>query len=449
MCWRAWDRFIAAKERWLALPLRQRLDRRGFMATASIFLRAAALCWAAVRHSRLGITVFGRPFSIFDNIDRTTSGAASRISSAFNYLNTSSRTEAARVRALVDDLFHRYPANDQDDLKRRLRSLDNITHASAFFELVLHELLLRSDCKIVAVEPDVPDSQKKPDFLVQAPTGEQFYLEATLATGRSTADAAAQNRLNQALHIIDSMGSPDYFLDLTISGMPTDNIPAADFRRRLKFWMRQLNYDNVAIAWEEGFQAVPTFDYAIHGVEFHIRPYPRRGTRGIPTERAIGVQSLEPFVGLPELPARAAVTGKAGRYGDLPLPYVIAVNSMGTYARESQMIDALFGTPAVEVCDTEDGPKDRHVRQRDGAWHGVGGPQYTRVSTVISTERVDPWHVGLRRARLILNPWAARSASFLDLGIDRREVDLANGRLIESEGHSLQELLELPENWPE
>jgi hypothetical protein len=113
------------------------------------------------------------------------------------------------------------------------------------------------------------------------------------------------------------------------------------------------------------------------------------------------------------------------------------------------MLDALFGSPAVEVYNTEDGPKHRHIRQPDGVWHGAGGPKYTRVSGVISTERVDAWHVGLRRARLILNPWAARPATFLELGIDRREVNLQNNTLIESEGRSLGEILELPEGWPE
>jgi hypothetical protein len=415
MCWRAWDQFVAAKQRWRALSLRQCFDRRRLLALGTFFARAATLCWAVIRHSRLGIALFGRPLSVFDNIDRTTIGAATRLSSAFNYLNTSNRVEAARVRALLDDLFQRYPAAEQNNLKRRLRSVDNITHSSAFFELVLHELLLRSGCEILAVEPDLPGSPKKPDFIVNAPSGEQFYLEATLATGRSTADESAQTRLNQALQIIDSMGSPTYFLDLSIAGMPTDNIPAADLRRRLKAWMRNLNYDNVVSAWERDFDAVPRFDYTIYGLEPQIRPYPRNGTRGDSTERAIGVQSTGPYIGSPELPVRKVVTGKAGKYGVLDLPYVIAVDSMHTFARETHMLDALFGSPAVEVYNTEDGPKHRHIRQPDGVWHGAGGPKYTRVSGVISTERVDAWHVGLRRARLILNPWAARPATFLEL----------------------------------
>jgi hypothetical protein len=447
MCWRTWDKYLAASERWQRLTWRERLGSRGLSNFSLMIARLAAFLWASVRHSKCLIILIGRPASVFDEIDRTTSGAASRVSSAFNYLNTSNRTEASRVRALVDDLFRRYPASHRKDLKRRLRSIDNITHASAFFELALHEILLCTGHKIVAVEPTVPGTDKKPDFLVESSEGARFYLEATLATGRSNADEAAQRRLNQALHIIDTMGSPDYFLDLSIVGIPTDNIPAATFRHRLRSWLRQLRYEDVVAAWEQRAHAVPSFDYVEHGVEFHIRPYPRKNTRGDPNERAIGVQSLEPFVGRPELPIRAAITGKAGRYGALPLPYIIAVNAMGNYPREDHAIDALFGSPSVAVYQTDDGLRHRDVRQPDGAWRGPGGPEYTRVSAVISTERVDPWHIGLRRARLILNPWAARPDQFSNLTIDRREVK--NEILVESEGAALREILEVPENWPE
>ena len=385
--------------------------------------------------------------SVFDDIDRTTSGAASRITSAFNYLNTSNRAEAERVRVLVNDLIQRYPETHRDELKHRLRSVDNITHVSAFFELALHELLLRAGCTIIAVEPTIPGTSKKPDFLVEAPTGEQFYMEATLATGRSAANVAAQNRLNHALEIIDSMGSPEYFLDLSITGMPTENIAASKLRRLLRRWLERLNYDDVVVAWEQN--AAPSFEYEKHGVTFQIRPYPRNGTRGDSTERAIGVQSLEPLVGSPGGAIYEAVKGKAGRYGNLPLPYIIAVNAMGNYMREDHALDALFGSPAVELYQDANGPQHREIRNPDGAWMGPAGPQYTRVSAVLSTERVDPWHIGTRRARLILNPWAAKPAQFLDLEIDRREVNLTDDRLITSNGRSLQEILELPETWPE
>jgi hypothetical protein len=55
----------------------------------------------------------------------------------------------------------------------------------------------------------------------------------------------------------------------------------------------------------------------------------------------------------------------------------------------------------------------------------------------------------LQRARLIFNPWAARPATFLDLKVDRRELNLAKGRFIETQGRSLREMFDLPENWPE
>lgn len=71
---------------------------------------------------------------------------------------------------------------------------------SAHFELALHDLLLRSGCKALAVEPDLEDAPRSPDFLARAPEGQRFYLEATLATGRSQSEEGADRRLREALH---------------------------------------------------------------------------------------------------------------------------------------------------------------------------------------------------------------------------------------------------------
>jgi hypothetical protein len=61
---------------------------------------------------------------------------------------------------------------------RRLK----VDFPSAFFELFLHELLLRLGCN-VEVHPDPgTGSSRRPDFLVTDPDGQQFFLEAVLAT---------------------------------------------------------------------------------------------------------------------------------------------------------------------------------------------------------------------------------------------------------------------------
>ena len=149
----------------------------------------------------------------------------------------------------------------------------------------------------------------------------------------------------------------------------------------------------------------------------------------------------------PQAPIRDAVIGKATRYGDLDLPYVVAVNAMSDYADEENAIDALFGSLAVVVRRTEAGYEDEPTRMPDGAWRGRSGSINTRVSAVLSTERLTPWSVGQRQARLIVNPCAQKPLPELSLGIDVLRVQAPVLRRFP--GEDLRSLFGLPEGWPE
>ena len=108
---------------------------------------------ASKRHKPLAVVM--RSISVFDHGPRELPGGADYVVSHFDYLNSSARAEAAKVRAVVERMFDRYPAQMQEGLRRRLRSVDNNTHLGAFFELTLHDLLLRSGSRVLAVEPDL------------------------------------------------------------------------------------------------------------------------------------------------------------------------------------------------------------------------------------------------------------------------------------------------------
>lgn len=385
---------------------------------------------------------------VFDDGPRDLPGGADHLVSHFDYLNASDRVEAERVRSFIENLFECYPAASQEALRRRLHSIDNNSHLSAFFELALHDLLVRSGCRVLAVEPDLEDTPRSPDFLAETSAGERFYLEATLATGRSQADEGADRRLREALQAIDTVHSPDFFLDLHISGTPTAPVSGARLRRRLQRWLTSLDCEQVVGVWNGDGDSIPVFRYEQHNVRFRISPVPRQRSRGtIRRSRAIASRTLSPLSIQPQEPIRNSVVAKATRYGNLEAPYLVAVNAMSDYADSESAIDALFGTPGVSVRQTPDGFEERHTRDTDGAWRGPSGPVNTRVSAVISTERLTPWSLGQRRARLILNPWARNPLTSMPFSID--VVQVQNERLSNTPGQSLREVLELPEGWPE
>lgn len=95
---------------------------------------------------------------IFDSRERTSKEAGSSSIPQFAYLNSSARPEAGRVREALEDFITRFPEAHRGALIARLRSELDEVHHSAFFELALHELLLRSGHQIEEIEPAIPGS---------------------------------------------------------------------------------------------------------------------------------------------------------------------------------------------------------------------------------------------------------------------------------------------------
>ena len=383
---------------------------------------------------------------VFDDGPRELPGGADYLVSQFDYLNSSARVEAAKVRAVVERMFDRYPAQTQEALRRRLRSVDNNTYLGAFFELALHDLLLRSGCRVLAVEPDLEDTLRSPDFLAETPEGQRFYLEATLATGRSRSEEGADRRLKEAFQAIDSVHSPDFFLELHIAGMPAAPVSGGRLRRALERWLNGLDYQQVRRIWDESEER-PFFPYEQHGVRFKILPIPRGASRGtMQRSRAIGVRMPEALWVQPQSAIKDAILAKAARYGQLDAPYLVAINAMDDHVDEESAVDAAFGTPAVFVRRTRSGFAEHTGRDGDGIWCGRSGPVNTRVSGILSTERLTPWSLAQSRARLIINPWSRHTLPDPPFPIDRLAVQ--QERLHRTDGLPFQKIFELPDGWP-
>ena len=379
--------------------------------------------------------------TVFDNIERVEVLPANHLIAKFDYLNESGREAAQQVRDEVERMFARYPATHSDEMRRRLRSRDDTLHQSAFFELTLHELLIRQGFTIEEVEPVLANG-RAPDFLVASPQGDRFYLEATLATGQPAATAGAEQRMRMALQAIDEVQSPNFFLSLHPRGTPDQPVATTRLRRDVQRFVDGLDHAKVVADLAAG-RPWPTFEQEQHGAVFRIEAVPKN-TPGGGNARAIGVRMMAPIQVQPQEVIKSAVLGKAGRYGDPDLPFVIAVNSLEDYARADDAEDALFGSSAVAINAAGE---DRWIREPDGVWHTPNGPGYSRVSAVLSTERVYPWSLGQRRARLIYNPWARRPLPDIALGVDT--VRIADNMFQRQDGQTIGEILGLPEDWPQ
>lgn len=345
-------------------------------------------------------------------------------------------------------MYARFPNGSQKVLRTRLRSNDDLEHLSAAFELITHELFRLGALKIIGVEPRLEGSKKSPDFLLETADGGSLYAENVLATSRSTSTAAAQRRLSDALHAIDTTPSPDFFLKLRIKGLPAAPIRTSKLKKRLSEWLHGLDYSEVlqASAGKPLSDSRFDFRYAEHGLTIDVTPLPRSETRGDATARAIGLRMGLPTYVDDVAPIRRAIGGKAGRYGDLGKPYVIAVNSLADFVDDSDLLSSLFGSEVFTVDVSETEPHAELARRPDGVWHHGAGPTYTRVSAVLFTKSLSPWSIATCRPLLVKNPWARYPLP--TLGIELDSINAEGDKLVRTSGQTLGNLFGLPNGWP-
>ena len=136
--------------------------------------------------------------------------------SKFEVYDRSAWPGVEQFRQRCNEWFAHFPAVAQADLRARFRSSDNDQHNSAWFELVLHEILLRLGCTIEAAHPNVPNTVTRPDFLVQA-NDTRFYLEA-MVIHASSDDRIVTPIEDEVSRWINAIPNPNFTLSLHVTG---------------------------------------------------------------------------------------------------------------------------------------------------------------------------------------------------------------------------------------
>lgn len=387
--------------------------------------------------------------SLFHTVQGDDTGPALYCEPEFGYLNRSARQGVQNIRDMLDGWFARYPEQHRPDLGARFRSSNNVDHRSAFFELFLHELVLRLGCT-AEVHPNVASSARHPDFLVSAPNGHRSYLEAVLATDETREEAAAMARMNIVYDALNRLESPDFFVGMDMRGAPETPPPARQIRAYLGERLAAVDYAALSQAFEQGgFRALPHWPYRHDGWNIEFFPVPKSpNLRGRPGVRPLAIH----FEGVKQIDSRTAIRNaiveKAKAYGDLELPYVVAVNALGDFVDRIAVMEALFGQEQFVYRATLEGPcGPEFERVADGAWTSPQGPRYTRVSAALVAIQVRPSNIPWTPVCLYHNPWARRP---YDSSLNRlsRAVPRDETHMNFIDGELLSAIFALPQGWP-
>lgn len=145
---------------------------------------------------------------------------------------------------------------------------------------------------------------------------------------------------------------------------------------------------------------------------------------------------------------RAALCNKATRYGELDLPYLVAINVTDEHIDRIDIMNALFGEEFLEIRVNPDSSIHQTPgRKRDGAWFGPAGPRNTRVSGVVIANDLTEWTIH-HNPILIHNPYATRPLPVEDWRLPQLVPDELKQRLVDRPGMDIIDLLKLPKPWP-
>jgi hypothetical protein len=289
------------------------------------------------------------------------------------------------------------------------------------------------------------------DFKVSKDGKPLFYLEATLAA-LSDAKASAKARENQVYDALNRMKSPNFFIGVKVDGAPATSPPGAELRRFLEDKLSNMDPDAITKQYEQGGRrALPHWYWEHEGWRITFFPIPKKPeARGKPDARPVGFIMLGARWGTPPVGIKKSIQDKASKYGELDLPYVIAINVIDEFgAHESDISDALFGKEQLVVITQGNKVVEEQLRREpNGVWYGPEGPQNQRVSAALITVNLTPWTIAIATPSLWHNPWANRSLTSDIWSLPQLIPDSKNNRLVKHEGKNSRQLLGLYSNWP-
>lgn len=384
---------------------------------------------------------------LFDRIDRHDDSHQRHAESLFEYINRSARPDHARMREVLEAWFARYPeGTDARRLRGDLRSRPDSQYRSACFELCMHELLLRLGCS-VEVHPQVPGTPRHPEFAVVASSGERFFLEAVVATCETKLDAGRNRRAHRLWDALDGIDSRDFWIGVAelIPG-PAD-LPQKWVTSLVVQWLASLDAEWVDECLESGdIGSLPRWVCKHRAWYIDVYPVPKPAALAGVRTRAIvagGWEQCGRYM-MARREITKTVVRKADSYGDLHLPYVIAVNTPGLSLPSLEVEAGLYGQK-LDYGEVAPGQR-RFARILDGAWGTVARPRLQLVSAVLMVDEIIPFDVDRATARLYHNPCATRP--YCSELTRLPQAILVGDNVEPSGGESLRELLGLPEGWP-
>lgn len=323
--------------------------------------------------------------SHFNDPGSPISGYRKEAVSAYSYLSRSTRVECENVRQFFNGVLNSYNLSDKDDVLGKLQSHDDVAFQSAILELFVYAALRAGGIEVMEAEPDRFSTKGKPDYLCRSGNGYEFLVEVKNLSEHSAEERAAHKRFSVLRQRLNDLGTEEFFLDLAIRELPTENLPIRKIETDVKRWLASLDYNEVSNSMKEG-DGLPSNEYEfvwpIGKPIFILKPIPRSiAALQIKPERSVGMETLAKWSDA-RIRICEALKEKARKYGNITVPYFIILNAEDFFADFDDFFDALFGSLAVQVTRRGSELAAQTIRQADGLLGTADNWKFTRVTGV-------------------------------------------------------------------
>lgn len=342
--------------------------------------------------------------TIFSTLARTNPSPASHGESHAAFLDRVSGPYWDQVRDLVEDWFSRLCREAQADVRGRLRSRDDRQSKGAFFELYLHECLLRMGYA-VECHPELMGTNRRPDFRAER-DGRSIYIEARAASASDVA-VGKSARVNAVYESLDRIVSPNFFLWIDVVRQGDAPLAARHLRNKLEAWLGGLDPDEHPLGEDKGRDDLPGFVHDHAGWRVDFRALPKspqaRGRDGLRPLGIFGGGEAEWVQD--EDDVRGVLSEKGSAYGSLEAPFVVAVASNSVTLDDHDVLNALYGSEVVEMRTYVDGTEEAMpIRKPDGYWYRGDRWGHRGVSAVLVVKNLHPAFVGKQQHTIWEHP---------------------------------------------
>ncbi len=364
---------------------------------------------------------------LFDDIERTFLGPSSNNETPYNYYNRSARKDVETIRETLENWFLKIPEKDKKEMKASFKKSFDDT----FYELFLFSLFDALGFKI-EIHPAVPNSTKKPDFLIVKDNLE-IYVEAKIAKDKTTQEEAFEKMRNTFYDTINKTKASRFALAIEELSFLSGKQPKA--KRIVTFLedtLSKLNPDSIEELIKTNRLNLPQITYSDEDVYVIFNPIPLSPEAEFDEDkRAIGMFPMETFWGGGEEIIRESFSLKAKRYGELDKPFLICINALSKRTRLRMDVDsAILGSEILPL--------------KSGVFADENGPKRKNVSATMVNQL---YLHAIPNSQYLLyeNPYAEFPIDFDKLGLQHNYIK--KNSIIKSEGNDLDKILKIEKSW--